>query len=41
MLNNIDKMKELLLYQEIASAEGDTLKLKNGTTIELYEEDYD
>lgn len=41
MLNNIDKMKELLLYQEIESAEGDTLKLKNGTAIELYEEDYD
>lgn len=41
MLNNIDKMKELLLYQEIESVKGDTLKLKNGTTIELYEEDYD
>ena len=41
MLNNIDKMKELLLYQEIESVKGDTLKLRNGTTIELYEEDYD
>lgn len=40
MLNNIDRVKDLLLYQEIESAEGDTLKLKNGTTIELYE-DYD
>lgn len=34
-------MKELLLYQEIEYAEGNALKLKNGTTIELYEEDYD
>ena len=41
MLNNIDRVKDLLLYQEIESAEGDTLKLKNGTTIELYEKDYD
>lgn len=34
-------MKELLLYQEIESVNDDTLTLKNGTTIELYEEDYD
>lgn len=41
MLNNIDRMKELLLHQEIKSVNDDTLTLKNGITIELYEEDYD
>lgn len=41
MLHNINTLKEILLYQEIESVDNDTLRLKNGISIELYEEDYD
>ena len=41
MLHNINALKEILLYREIESANNNTLRLKNGISIELYEEDYD
>ena len=41
MLENIAKLKELLLYKEIESAEDNTLILKDGTQIEFYLSDYD
>ena len=36
MLTNLYKLKELLLYKEIKSAEDNILVLKDGTQIEFY-----
>lgn len=41
MLTNLNKLKELLLYKEIKSAEDNILVLKDGTQIEFYLSDYD
>lgn len=35
------KLEDLLLGQEIESASGDTLRLKNGVELELYQSQYD
>ena len=41
MVDGLNKLKELLLYKEIESAEDNTLILKDGTQIEFYLSDYD
>nr|DAJ50448.1 MAG TPA: hypothetical protein [Caudoviricetes sp.] len=37
----LERFKKLLLYKEIASVNGDTLTLKDGTRIEFYMSDND
>lgn len=41
MVDGLNKLKELLLYKEIESAEDNTLILKDGTQIEFYLSAYD
>nr|DAU05054.1 MAG TPA: hypothetical protein [Caudoviricetes sp.] len=37
----LERLKKLLLYKEIANVNGDTLTLKDGTTVEFYMSDND
>lgn len=37
MLQNFDKLRDLLMYQTIDSIDENTLVLKNGTKLTLYE----
>lgn len=37
----LERFKKLLLYKEIAKVNGDTLTLKDGTTVEFYMSDND
>ena len=41
MVDGLNKLKELLLYKEIARANEDTLTLKDGTTVRFYMSDSD
>ncbi|WP_294681956.1 hypothetical protein [uncultured Gemella sp.] len=41
MLENIYKLKKLLLYKEIKEAKGNKLELTDGTKIEFYMSDND
>lgn len=41
MLENIYKLKKMLLYKEIKKAKGNKLELTDGTKIELYMSDND
>ena len=37
MLQNFDKLRDLLMYQTIDNVDENTLVLKNGTKLTLYE----
>lgn len=41
MVDGLNKLKELLLYKEIASVNEDTLTLKDGTKVKFYMSDND
>lgn len=40
-MNALEKLKEILLYKEIARVNGDVLFLKDGTRVEFYMSDND
>lgn len=40
-MNELEKLKQVLLYKEIAEVNEDTLTLKDGTKVEFYMSDND
>lgn len=40
-MESLEKLKEILLYKEIARVNGDVLFLKDGTRVEFYMSDND
>nr|DAY08869.1 MAG TPA: hypothetical protein [Caudoviricetes sp.] len=40
-MDSLEQLKQVLLYKEIAKVNGDTLTLKDGTTVEFYMSDND